>query len=332
MQRELPSKQKSNGSKGLKKNSPLRVSVLCGGDSSERKISLRSGKAVYAALKRAGYKTRRVDPRDWSKTRRALRLTDVAFIALHGRGGEDGIIQKKLEKEGVPYIGSDAASSFRAFDKAVAKAIFHKEGIPTPPGLAAPTAGWEKKIQSLKLPLFVKPSQEGSSIGVYEIEDFSHAAEKIKSSLKAFGSVLVEEKIEGREFTVGVLGNQALPVVEMRPKRSFYDFRAKYTKGMTEYEVPARIPAKLAKKMQTLALKVHRALGLRDFSRVDFMADRQGRPYVLEANSIPGFTELSLLPKAAKVAGISFEELCSILVKFACQRGKVHGKEKKVIR
>lgn len=302
------------------KDETLRVAVLCGGSSSERKISLRSGRAVHAALKRAGFYARRVDPRDWPRASKALRDFDVAFITLHGRGGEDGVIQKKLEKAGIPYIGSDAASSFRAFDKDISKAIFEKHRIPTPKGISAPSAGWDKRLTALRLPLFVKPVQEGSSIGVYSIEDFSGAVEKVRKSVRTFGKVLVEEKVVGREFTVGVFGGKALPVVEMKPKSAFYDYKAKYTKGMTEYQVPARIPAEAAKKLQTLGLKVHKALGLRDFSRVDIMMDGKGRPYVLEANSIPGFTELSLLPKAARAAGISFEDLCSKLVYYAVVR------------
>ena len=139
---------------------------------------------------------------------------------------------------------------------------------------------------------------------------------------------MAEKKIEGREFTVGIFGNRPLPVIELKPKREFYDYRAKYTKGMTDYLVPAKIPASLKMRLQKIALRVHKVLGLRDFSRVDLMVDRKSRPYVLEANSIPGFTELSLLPKAAKKAGYSFEDVCSQLVAWAYERGIKNGKEK----
>lgn len=298
----------------------LRIAVLCGGTSSERKISLRSGKAVFGALNRAGFKATRLDPKNWPKTLAGLKKVDVAFVALHGRGGEDGVLQKKLDKLNIPYIGSDAVSSFNAFDKAISKKIFIKNFIPTPPGVVVPSPHWQKKFALLKPPLFVKPAKEGSSIGVFEIEDLSRGAEKVKRSLKRFKSLLVEKKIEGREFTVGILGDQALPVVEMRPKHAFYDYKSKYTKGMTKYQVPAQISKTLTRKMQAFALKAHKSLGLRDFSRVDIMVDRQGKPFVLEANSIPGFTELSLLPKAAQAAGISFEELCARLVGFALKR------------
>jgi D-alanine-D-alanine ligase len=153
-------------------------------------------------------------------------------------------------------------------------------------------------------------------------------ADKIRRTAERFGDLMAEKKIEGREFTVGVFGGEALPVIELRPKRAFYDYRAKYTKGMTDYLVPAKIPAVLRKKMQRMALRVHQVLGLRDFSRVDIMVDKQNRPYVLEANSIPGFTELSLLPKAARAAGYSFETVCSQLVAWAYERGIKNGKEK----
>lgn len=318
MPQELSSNPKLKKPESL--NSLLKVAVLCGGSSSERKISLRSGKAVYAALCRAGFKTTRLDPRNWPKTVSSLKKNDVVFVALHGKGGEDGVLQKKLDKLNIPYIGSNARSSWNAFDKAVSKKIFLKNRIPTPAGVVAPESGWEKKFFALQPPLFVKPAREGSSIGVFQIEDLSQGAEKIKRSLKRYGTLLVEKKIDGREFTVGILGSKALPVVEMKPKEGFYDYKAKYTKGMTKYQVPAKIPSGLAKKMQKIALRVHKSLGLRDFSRVDIMTDRRGNPYVLEANSIPGFTELSLLPKAAQAVGISFEDLCAKLVGFALKR------------
>jgi len=169
---------------------------------------------------------------------------------------------------------------------------------------------------------------DGSSIGVFLVEDFRHSAEKIIRALARYPVLLVEREIKGREFTVGILGKRALPVVELRPRRAFYDYRAKYTPGMTEYRVPAPVPAGLTRKLQRLARKVHGALGLRDFSRIDFMVDRDDRPWVLEANTIPGFTALSLLPKAAREAGVSFESLCLRLVKMAwCRRNK-NGKAK----
>jgi D-alanine-D-alanine ligase len=304
----------------LKSSEDLRIGVLYGGLSSERKISIRSGRAVTRGLKAAGFKTLHLDPRNASLFKRRLKQIDLAFLALHGKGGEDGQIQALLERARIPYIGADVRGSRNAFDKILSKKIFTHAGIPTAKYQLITRKTGIGPLKRMRLPLFVKPPKEGSSIGAFAVEDFAKDAVKVKNVLDAFGELLVEPKIEGRELTVGILGNQALPVIEMKPKSGFYDYHAKYTKGMTEYEVPARIPIKLAKQLQKIALKTHKALGLRDLSRVDIMVDQAGKPYVLEANSIPGFTELSLLPKAAKCAGISFENLCTRLVAFAWQR------------
>lgn len=321
----MPPKSFSNPKSGSSKN--LKIGVLFGGRSSERKISLRSGRAVHQALVRSGYSTLCIDPANSRKMRRALGRIDLAFLALHGHGGEDGIIQERLERSGIPYVGSDAVGSRRAFDKRTAKNLFQKKRIPTPDFVIIRISDWRRKLARFPTPYFVKPLRDGSSIGVFSVEDLSESAETIRQALKQYGELLVERKIEGREFTVGVLGRKALPVVELVPKRSFYDYRAKYTKGMTEYRVPAPIPRKLTRRLQRIALVVHRTLGLRDMSRVDMMVDRKGRPYVLEANSIPGFTELSLLPKAARAGGISFERLCSNLVSWAWERRSSNGKK-----
>lgn len=316
----MPRKLFSNPKSALSKN--LKVGVLLGGDSSERSISLKSGRAVCKALKRGGYCVTRLDPRNLAHIKNSLKKIDLAFIALHGRGGEDGKIQRFLESKKIAYVGSAPRASLQAFDKVVSKKIFQGKGIPTPPYRLISAADWEKKLSqfSVPLPYFFKPPCEGSSIGAFGVEDLAESAVKIRHALKRYGRLLVEKKIEGREFTVGILGRRALPVIELRPKAEFYDFRSKYTKGMTKYLVPAPISKKLSSKLQRLAKRTHEALGLRDFSRVDFRVDESGRPYVLEANSIPGFTELSLLPKAAKACGISFEELCSTLVKWAYKR------------
>ena len=220
----------------------------------------------------------------------------------------------------VPYVGSDSRSSRLAFDKILSKRVFLKKRIPTPKFAIVPPGRWKASSSRFPTPFFIKPPREGSSIGIYEVRKWKESADKIKATAHSYGTFLIEEKIQGREFTVGILGNRALPVIELKPKHGFYDYHSKYTKGMTEYLVPAPIPQKQARRLQKLALAVHHALGLRDFSRVDIMVDEKKRPYVLEANSIPGFTELSLLPKAARAAGISFEELCSELVRLAAER------------
>lgn len=297
----------------------LRVGVLSGGSSSERTISLRSGRAVLEALARSGIEVKRIDPRNSRRTPKFLSQIDLAFIALHGKGGEDGSIQTQLERCGIPYVGSDARGSRLAFDKVKAKKIFERERIPTPPWRTFHRSNL-LGLRNFPPPFFVKPVANGSSIGVFLVEDFSRSAEKIMQALDRYPVLLAEKQIQGREFTVGILGPRPLPVIELRPKRKFYDYRAKYTRGMTEYLVPAPIPEAWRRRFQHLALRVHEVLGLRDFSRIDLVTDPEGEPFVLEANTIPGFTELSLLPKAAREAGISFEELCVRLVQMAWRR------------
>lgn len=299
--------------------SNLRIGVFCGGDSSERPISLRSGRAVFEALRRSGLWVIPVDPQNSHQTQTALFEINLAFLALHGKGGEDGTIQRRLEKAGIPYVGSDPRASRLAFDKIEAKKRFRRAGIPTPRWRTFDRSDW-RELKNFPTPFFVKPVADGSSIGVFLVEDFRRSVEKIIRALDDYPLLFSEERIEGREFTVGILGRQALAVVELRPKRKFYDYKSKYTAGMTGYLVPAPIPAAWRKRFQRLALRVHRILGLRDFSRVDLIADQKGRPYILEANTIPGFTELSLLPKAAGEAGISFDELCLRLVRMAWRR------------
>ncbi|MBI3317201.1 MAG: D-alanine--D-alanine ligase [Candidatus Omnitrophica bacterium] len=313
----------------------IKVGVLFGGSSSERKISRRSGRAVMRALQATGFCTLALDPARPAKMRRDLKKIDLAFIALHGRGGEDGTIQRFLDRKRIPYVGSNARASLLAFDKVRAKKRLLKHRIPTPSYLFIRRAGDWHKLSGFPEPFFIKPNREGSSIGAFPVENFTKSVEKIRRALRRYKVLLAEEKIEGREFTVGVLKNRALPVIELVPKRTFYDYRAKYTKGMTEYRVPAPILPQFAARLKRLALSVHRVLGLRDFSRVDFMTDKKGRPFVLEANTIPGFTALSLLPKAARAGGISFENLCYQLIEAAWKRRNqgrklvLHGQEKK---
>lgn len=304
----------------------LKIGVLCGGDSSERPVSLRSGRAVFQALARRRFHVRRLDPHYPDFFSLGLSQIDLAFITLHGKGGEDGSVQALLEEKGIPYLGSDAEGSRLAFNKIEAKKIFERRGIPTPPWITFTQKDWKKKLSSFPIPFFVKPIADGSSIGVFLVEDFFRSAEKIMHALEKYGMLLAEQKIEGREFTVGILGKKALPVIELRPKRKFYDYRAKYTRGMTEYLIPAPIPQLWQRRFQQVALQVHKELGLRDFSRIDLIADRKGRPFVLEANTIPGFTEFSLFPKAAREAGLSFEKLCQTLVEMVWNRSGRNGK------
>lgn len=313
--------RKASGSSRKSALSPSpSVGVLLGGTSPERKISLKSGRAVAKALREAGFRVRSIDPGRVSRRGILAKPFDVAFIALHGSGGEDGTIQKWLDQKKVPYTGSNERGCRLSFDKILSKRVFVREGIPTPEFVTAGIKDWEKKLSGFPVPFFVKPPCDGSSIGVYRVDCFETSRKKIAESVRRYRMLLVEKAVTGREFTVGVFGGQALPVIELRPKSAFYDFKSKYTKGMTDYLVPAPITAGLAKRLQRLGLAVHKALGLRDYSRVDIMVDSRGRPYVLEANSIPGFTAFSLLPKAARHAGIEFDELCSRLVFWAYGR------------
>lgn len=293
-----------------------------GGSSSERRISLCSGRAVIRAFKRLGIEAFPVDPADRKNFSKKIRMADILFIALHGKGGEDGLLQKMLEQKRILFTGSPSRACQKSFDKAISKSYFKKLGVPTPEYTILHKKNWRSRAASFPAPYFVKPLDGGSSQGVFLVEDFKKSVEKIEQSVRQFGRLLIERKISGRELTAGLLGDRSLPVVEVKPSRSFYDYKAKYTKGMTIYEVPAKIPDTVAKKVQALAYRVYRGLGLKGFSRVDIMLDRSDRPYVLEVNSIPGLTEFSLLPKAARAVGIGFEELCLRVLQDAFKKGK----------
>lgn len=314
-------RQVFNSNRKLSFSNKLRVGVVCGGTSSERKISLKSGRAVRRALKDAGFHVQMMDPARKKTWMHPLKNTDVVFLALHGVGGEDGTIQQFLERKKTAYVGAGPRESLLAFDKLRTKKVFKAKGISTAAWkiLKGPSA--YREALKFKTPFFVKPLQEGSSIGVYEVRDLEAQWGQVHASLKKYGVLMIERTVSGPEYTVGILGKEALPVVELRPRNAFYDYHAKYTRGMTDYLVPAPISKALKIKLQRLALRVHQVLGLRDLSRVDFKVDaKTRRPYVLEANSIPGFTEFSLLPKAAQCRGISFPQLCEKLVKMAYQR------------
>lgn len=307
-----------------------------GGFSREREISLRSGTAVLKALTEKGFQALPVEifSQDFSEAVKPGGF-DFAFITLHGTGGEDGFVQSVLEKRGIPYLGTGPEASARAFNKITAKRIFEKAGIPTPAFEILESGNWKEKAEKLGYPVFIKPADEGSSIDVFCCESFAELKKSMNGLIEKYGMVLAERKITGRELTVGIVGNRALPVVEIKPKRGFYDYQAKYDKTSgTEYICPAVIPDAEAKRAQEIALAVHRSLGLRDFSRVDLMLGDEG-PYVLEANTIPGFTETSLLPKAARALGMNFQDLCAELVRIAWERNqdeaKTQGKNEKVV-
>lgn len=297
----------------------LTITVMLGGPSAEREVSLSSGAAVATALRSLGHTVVELDPREpgW----RLAPGTQVVFLALHGTYGEDGTVQAELDKLGVPYTGCDAEASRIGFDKALTKQRCVAAGVPTARSLVLDAAktpwpmGWNP-------PLVIKPVRQGSSVGLQFVERVEEWATALTEALRHDSQVLMEEKIIGRECTVGILGDQPLPIVEVRPKSGVYDYRTKYSVGAAEYFCPAAFDEATTKRVQSAALGAFRAIGGRDYARVDVMVRANGDPVVLEVNSLPGMTETSLLPKAAAAAGIGYAELCQRMVELALKRIK----------
>lgn len=288
-----------------------RVAVYKGGISSEREVSLRSGAAVAKGLRQAGYFVEEVDVTD--ETPAISDGIEAVFVALHGVYGEDGGVQSYLREKGVPYTGSPPESSLTAFDKRMSKIAMLNNSLPTAP-FEVLHAGDER---SLELPVVVKPTREGSSIGISRVFSEKDWQDAFEEALQYGDEVLVEQFVDGRECTVGIVGNEALPIVEIIPRDSYYSYAAKYADSGTRYSVPAQLPSELAKSCQSCALEIFRLLGCRGCARVDFLVDGDLNPYILELNSIPGFTETSLLPKAARSAGIQFPQLCDRIMRLA---------------
>ncbi|WP_128700043.1 D-alanine--D-alanine ligase family protein [Candidatus Velamenicoccus archaeovorus] len=302
---------------------PGRIGVMMGGCSSEREISLKSGRAVVGALQEGRFDVVALDVQ--SETQEdVLRLVrenmvDVVFVAMHGGFGEDGRLQEILEKIPVRYTGPGAQASRMAMDKTVSRRRFAQAGLHVPRSVVVRKgrryllmAGWLRK------PFVVKPSAQGSSIGISFVAGRKGLPDAIAEAHRYGEDVLVEEFIRGRELTVAIVNDRPLPVVEIRPKKGFFDFEAKYHKGLTDYIVPAQLDRRLAARIQADALKAYRALGCRHLSRVDVILKDEKTPYILEVNTIPGMTETSLLPKAAAAAGMNFVQLCRSLVEMAC--------------
>ena len=288
-----------------------RVGVLAGGPSNERDISLRSGKAVHDALLCEGIDAIFLDVKDNIRDIIEKSAIDMAFIALHGRFGEDGTVQKMLENARIPYTGSGVEASRLAIDKIASKKAFIKNNIPAPKHIVFQKGHIDtNKADSIGYPLVVKPQLEGSSIGLSIVNKKSMLKDAVEKAFQYGDSVIIEEYIAGRELTVGILDDNALPVIEIVPKNHVYDFTAKYKDPDTQYLVPADIDKKSYENARRLGKAAHNALGCRSFSRVDMMMDASGRIFVLEVNTIPGMTERSLLPKAAHAAGLRFGELC----------------------
>lgn len=282
-----------------------------GGFSSEREVSLRSGAAVAHGLRQGGYRVTEVDVR--SRDFNLPAAVDAAFVVLHGEFGEDGQIQAWLQQRGVPYTGSSPGVSRLAFNKEHSKRRLMKQGISTPvfevlrPG--------DKR--TLALPVVVKPVCQGSSFGVHRVGEEKEGSVALADAMKYNNEVIVEAFIAGKELTVGLVGNDVLPVIEIRAPNNNYDYRAKYTRGLTEYLVPAPLDKEQTDLCQRLAWQTYQTLGGRGMGRVDLRMAPDGSVYVLELNTIPGFTETSLLPKAAGVAGYTFAGLCDRIIRMA---------------
>ncbi len=304
----------------------LNIGVLYGGPSSERAVSIQSGEAVAKALAAKGRTVTRVllDGTFDEKIARSLNI-DVAFLALHGQFGEDGHTQLLLEKAGIPYTGSGPDASSNAFDKLLAKQIYERAGICTPAWMCYDREQIEAmggpEALDLAPPVVVKPVSGGSSLGVTIVHSFEQAAGAITEALKFDDTIIVERFIAGRELSVPILGEEPLPVVELKVAGLFYDYHAKYEDERTQILCPAPLTREETTRVQAAALAAHRALECRDLSRTDFLLDAQGMPWALETNTIPGLTSHSQLPRAAETVGTSFVELCEYLIMVALGRG-----------
>lgn len=316
--------------------SRIRVAVLMGGRSAEREVSLSTGKQVLQALEGGKYEAFPVDTGSSANLSRLCASAsipeerpDVAFICLHGQFGEDGTIQGMLELLEIPYTGSSVLASALAMNKVMSKKIYSVEGIPTPGGITlrgqaeadAFLRAFRDGTAAVSCPAVVKPSEQGSTIGITIVEDAADMARAVETALSYDDEVLVEEFIEGIEITGPVIGNdtpECLPLVEIVPAGGFYDYEAKYTPGATEEIVPARLSAEQTREAQELAIRSHQALGCRGCSRTDMLVADNGI-WVLETNTIPGMTPTSLLPRSAEAAGIAFPDLVDRLIQFALE-------------
>lgn len=295
----------------------LQITVLLGGPSAEREVSLATGQAAAAALASLGHAVRSLDVTDehWSLAPE----TDLVFIALHGTYGEDGGVQRRLEELGVPYTGSGPEASQLAFDKARTKVCLQNANVPTAPFVVLRSrnvpipAGWP-------VPLVVKPLRQGSSVGVGFVETFADWRKALAHAFEHDSEVLVEPKINGREVTVAILDGVALPLVEIRPREGTYDYANKYTPGKTDYLCPAPFDATETQRICEVASAAFQCVGARDYGRVDIIVKPSGEPLVLEVNTIPGMTQTSLLPKAAAAAGLGYAVLCQRIVDLGMER------------
>lgn len=306
--------------------SAVTVAVLAGGLSLERDVSLRSGGRVAEALADRGHRVTRLDLDDALVRELADGAFDVAFLALHGKAGEDGTIQGLLELLDLPYTGSDALASALAWDKAVAKGMFTRAGVATPEWVAVSSdavrdmgaaGALDRVVERLGMPLIVKPAEGGAAMGVRMVEDAATLPAALVASFSYHDVALVERFVAGTEIAVSVVDGVALPAVEIVPKEGPYDFAARYTAGATEFFAPARLDDAVLARCADVAVLAYEVIGCRDVVRADLMVDHDGRPWLLELDTCPGMTETSLLPMAAQAAGWDFGELCERLMSLA---------------
>jgi len=316
-----------NANKRQKRSAlPKKIAVLMGGPGSERDVSLATGQGVSRALRSLGAEVAEIDVRD--ENFQLPSDVDLAFLTIHGTFGEDGQLQRILERRGIAYTGEGVEGSRTAFDKIRSKEKFREHGVTTPL--------WEVihpgQRPTIPLPIVVKPPREGSTVGVVIVKNEAEIESAISEAAKYGRELLVEQFVPGRELTIGILGDEALPIIEIIPKGGFYDFTNKYpflnpqAGGGAEHVCPAKIDAEKTKEIQELALRAFRAAGLQVYGRVDVILSESGEPFILEINNIPGMTEASLLPEAAAVAGISYIDLCARII--ALSRARTEGSQR----
>jgi D-alanine-D-alanine ligase len=289
----------------------MKVAVILGGKSAEREVSLKSGALVLAALRARGMEAHAFDPAEQGIEALIAGRYERAFIALHGRFGEDGTLQGALEWLGLRYTGSGVLGSALAMDKLRAKRLWMAEGLPTPPfEILDAESDLRAVAKRLGLPLMVKPVNEGSSIGMSKVRAAGGLEEAYALAVNYDRAVIAEKFVEGTELTAGILGEEALPLIKLETPRDFYDYQAKYLADDTRYLIPCGLPAAREREIQHLCLQAFRALGCSGWGRVDLMLDRAGDPWLLEVNTVPGMTDHSLVPMAARAAGLNYEDLC----------------------
>ena len=293
-----------------------KVAVLMGGDSNERAVSLLSGDAVFLALKRLGIEAEAFDPSD--RDINEIQSYNRVFITLHGRGGEDGSVQAFLKSKNVAYTGSDSLSSAIGMDKIKTKLLWRSLNIPTPDFLQVnEKTSYIEILDAISVPFFIKPSNEGSSIGIDKIKNEKQYQEAFLKTSKIDTNVIVEKFVDGEEFTVAIVNGKTFPVIKIKPSNEFYDYEAKYIRDDTQYICPSGIEKNKEASISEEALKAFKAVGCSSWGRVDFMMDKAGRHYFIEVNTSPGMTSHSLVPMAAKEVGISFDQLVLEILKTA---------------